>query len=220
MILQEVGRISRRIVQTIARQDGVTLRPGICARYLHGSSRMGVESQYLLTTRFLYNSLRLRQYASISSSTQDTTKPIPSSRWSKHTLTSRDPRRVQASGPDGRVFELLVDDSAVKQLENICRRRNTDNVGLRLTVEGGGCHGYQVLYSVELRGSNDDDITFQRGKARIYIDTISAPLLQGSTLVYKQELIGSSFQVVDNPNAKDSCGCNVSFALKDTDPLE
>lgn len=51
--------------------------------------------------------------------------------------------------------------------------------------------------------------------SNVVIDAISMGLLKGSTVDFATELIGSSFRVVDNPQAKGSgCGCGVSWEAK------
>ncbi|TPX72122.1 hypothetical protein SpCBS45565_g00673 [Spizellomyces sp. 'palustris'] len=84
---------------------------------------------------------------------------------------------------------------------------------LRITVESGGCHGFQ--YKMELTAQmEDDDVVFENDGAKVAVDTISLDLINGSTLDYVEELIGSSFQVVNNPKAESSCGCKTSFNVK------
>ena len=55
---------------------------------------------------------------------------------------------------------------------------------------------------------------YRHGDARVWIDPVTLDMLKGSTLDYVEELIGSSFQIVDNPNAETSCGCKTSFNIK------
>lgn len=59
-----------------------------------------------------------------------------------------------------------------------------------------------------------EDIVFRRGGAEVVVDTASMELLKGATLDYIDEMIGSQFAIVNNPNADASCGCGTSFTLK------
>jgi iron-sulfur cluster assembly accessory protein len=54
---------------------------------------------------------------------------------------------------------------------------------------------------------------FEKEGVKVVVDSISLQFLRGSMVDYVQELIGSTFQVVDNPNAKHSCGCNISYDI-------
>ncbi len=52
-------------------------------------------------------------------------------------------------------------------------------------------------------------------QARVIVDAVSLTLLRGSTIDFATELIGSSFRIVNNPQAVGSgCGCGVSWEAK------
>lgn len=93
------------------------------------------------------------------------------------------------------------------------------NLLLRVTVESGGCHGFQYLMSLTNANSvsADDDIVFEAADgtgAKVVMDEPSLELLKGSKIDYTMELIGSQFKVVGNPAASSSCGCGTSFDIK------
>ncbi|WBW70885.1 mitochondrial [4Fe-4S] cluster assembly and transfer protein Isa2 [Schizosaccharomyces osmophilus] len=111
----------------------------------------------------------------------------------------------------GKPYIIHMGDSAKQQLEKVAAQKQKDTA-LRVVVDGGGCHGYQISFNMDDQIGKEDSV-FVRGKARIVSDSISLPLINGSEIVYTKELIGSSFQLVNNPRAKSSCGCNVSFDL-------
>ena len=82
---------------------------------------------------------------------------------------------------------------------------------LRVSVEGGGCSGFQ--YRFDLVGAPEaDDLIVEREGARVLIDPASLALLGGSEIDFVDELIGASFKI-NNPNATASCGCGTSFSL-------
>lgn len=83
--------------------------------------------------------------------------------------------------------------------------------GLRMAVQGGGCSGftYQVRFDPE---PNARDRVFEFEGVRVFVDPKSLKFLDGTVLDYKEELLQQGF-VFENPNAKSSCGCGVSFSV-------
>ena len=115
------------------------------------------------------------------------------------------------------------------------KKDNNPNLALRIEVQSGGCKGFNYLISLvtipaegdegHLSVVGESDFIFQyfpddatstpsSNGPRIIIDEPSLDLLNGSTVDYTMELIGSQFKVVDNPFAKTSCGCGTSFDIK------
>lgn len=91
------------------------------------------------------------------------------------------------------------------------------DLALRVTVESGGCHGFQYLMFLTdmSKVSSEDDTVFEGGDgAKVVMDEPSLELLKGSKVDYTMELIGSQFKIVDNPLASSSCGCGTSFDIK------
>ena len=105
---------------------------------------------------------------------------------------------------------FTVTERAAERIARILKGEAQESV-LRVSVEGGGCSGFQYRLEVE-RGGTAEDLVIARGGATVVIDPVSLQYLTGSKLDYVDDLIGASFQVV-NPNATASCGCGTSFAL-------
>ena len=84
---------------------------------------------------------------------------------------------------------------------------------LRLRVDGGGCSGFQYKFELDTE-DQEDDIVFEKSGAKLVIDETSLDLVRGSTIDFVEEMISSSFQVVNNPNSESNCGCGASFAPK------
>ena len=82
---------------------------------------------------------------------------------------------------------------------------------LRVSVEGGGCSGFQYKFDVE-HSRTEDDLVIARESAVVLVDPASVPFLAGSEVDFVDDLIGASFRVV-NPNATASCGCGTSFSI-------
>jgi len=83
---------------------------------------------------------------------------------------------------------------------------------LRISVEGGGCSGFQYKFDLVQQTPAEDDLVIQRNQATVLVDSMSAEFMQGSQIDYVDDLIGQSFQI-QNPNAVASCGCGTSFAV-------
>lgn len=82
-------------------------------------------------------------------------------------------------------------------------------------MEGGGCSGFQYIFKMEDEPHNvDEDLTFEKDGAKVVIDQSSFELVKGSTVDFVQEMIRSSFAVVNNPQSESACGCGSSFAAK------
>jgi iron-sulfur cluster assembly accessory protein len=107
--------------------------------------------------------------------------------------------------------------SAVTVTERAARRiaeivaGEADNTMLRISVEGGGCSGFQ--YKFDLVGAKAaDDFVIEREGARVLIDPVSLDYLAGSEIDFVDDLIGAAFKI-NNPQATASCGCGTSFSL-------
>jgi iron-sulfur cluster insertion protein len=82
---------------------------------------------------------------------------------------------------------------------------------LRVSVNGGGCSGFQYGFELEAM-RNDDDLVIERNGATVLIDSTSLVYLNGSQIDFVDDLIGQSFRI-SNPNATSSCGCGTSFSI-------
>ncbi len=82
---------------------------------------------------------------------------------------------------------------------------------LRVSVEGGGCSGFQYKFDFE-QGKADDDLVLVRDGATVLIDPVSVQYMAGAEIDFVDDLIGASFRV-NNPNATASCGCGTSFSI-------
>jgi iron-sulfur cluster assembly accessory protein len=122
--------------------------------------------------------------------------------------------------PDGLGFEALesnmaeasvtISERAARRIGEILKTEG-DGAMLRISVEGGGCSGFQYKFDVE-RAQAEDDLVIARDSAVVLVDPASVPFLAGSEVDFVDDLIGASFRVV-NPNATASCGCGTSFSI-------
>lgn len=105
-------------------------------------------------------------------------------------------------------MSITVHESAVKRIEELRAAQDAPDLRLRITVDGGGCSGFQYLRELT-RDTKDADKVF--GDV-IITDVISLPFLNNAVVKFESGLIGSDF-VIENPNALSGCGCGTSFSV-------
>ncbi|WP_033920816.1 iron-sulfur cluster insertion protein ErpA [Sphingomonas sp. 37zxx] len=82
---------------------------------------------------------------------------------------------------------------------------------LRLSVEGGGCSGFQYRFGLADSADADDTIAETDG-VRLVVDSMSLDLVRGAQVDFVESLGGAAFKV-SNPQAAAGCGCGSSFAI-------
>jgi iron-sulfur cluster insertion protein len=107
--------------------------------------------------------------------------------------------------------DFFITDSAAQRILEILKNEKGAGSGFRIAVLGGGCSGFQYEYDYSAH-MQPDDLVFEHGEAKVFIDEMSFAFLGGATLNYSVDLGGAHFEV-KNPNATAKCGCNNSFAL-------
>jgi len=105
---------------------------------------------------------------------------------------------------------ITVSERAARRIGDILKGEPSGTM-LRVSVEGGGCSGFQYKFDMD-RTKAADDLVISRDGAVILIDPVSVNYMAGSEIDFVDDLIGASFKV-KNPQAKASCGCGTSFAL-------
>ena len=80
-----------------------------------------------------------------------------------------------------------------------------------MSVEGGGCSGFQYRFDL-VKELAPDDLLVERDGARVVVDPISLGFVQGAELDFVDDLIGAQFKV-NNPNVTAACGCGTSFTV-------
>ena len=106
---------------------------------------------------------------------------------------------------------ITLTESAVAKIADILLEENNPQVKLRTFVQGGGCSGFSYGFTLD-EEQNEDDFVIDNNGVVVLIDSMSMQYLQGATIDYKEELMGSSF-TINNPNAQTTCGCGSSFSV-------
>jgi iron-sulfur cluster insertion protein len=106
---------------------------------------------------------------------------------------------------------LQFTPAAAARVAWLANKRGNPALKLRLSVDGGGCSGFQ--YKFDLADTPDaDDTVIETNGVQLLVDQVSLPFLDGCAVDYVESLAGSAFQV-RNPNATSSCGCGTSFSV-------
>src|SRR3954466_12081496 len=85
-----------------------------------------------------------------------------------------------------------------------------ETAGLRVRVVPGGCSGFQYSLNIE-EESRSGDFIVDKGGVKLFVDMFSAQYLNGITIDYTSNMMGSGF-TFENPNATGGCGCGTSFS--------
>lgn len=105
---------------------------------------------------------------------------------------------------------VILTDAAVGKVRELIDAEGDPGLALRMAVRAGGCSGfsYEMFFDSAVE---DGDIVEEFGDVRVVVDPESVERLRGSTLDYRDGLMGAGF-AIENPNVTRSCGCGNSFS--------
>ncbi|MGA7270863.1 MAG: iron-sulfur cluster assembly accessory protein [Acidimicrobiia bacterium] len=114
---------------------------------------------------------------------------------------------IKSNKPQQTVF---LTDNAIAKVGALIAAEGDEQLALRMAVRPGGCSGfsYELFFDSQLE---EGDIVEEFGDVRVVVDSQSAEMIRGSTLDFKDGLMGAGFSI-DNPNTTRTCGCGNSFA--------
>ena len=107
--------------------------------------------------------------------------------------------------------ELNVTPAAAEEVKKFMVNEEDlpETAGLRVRVVPGGCSGFQYSLNIEEESRQGDFVVEEQG-VRLFVDMFSAQYLNGITIDYTSNMMGSGF-TFENPNATGGCGCGSSF---------
>lgn len=103
-----------------------------------------------------------------------------------------------------------ISESAAKRVAAIAARQGKPAI-LRLSVDGGGCAGFQYVFGLA-DTVEDGDVICERDGVTLVVDEVSLDLVRGGRVDFVESLGGAAFKV-ENPNAASGCGCGSSFSV-------
>jgi iron-sulfur cluster assembly protein len=122
-------------------------------------------------------------------------------------VTNSKAEKVASGGESKPVW---VTEKAAVQIRKIAEGEGKAGFGLRISVQAGGCAGHSYQMDFEEQPDKDDVVIEAHGIKVFYSSELDS-LIHGTTIDYREALQGAGF-VMQNPNAKTSCGCGQSFA--------
>mgnify|MGYP001550921837 CR=1 FL=1 len=106
-------------------------------------------------------------------------------------------------------LDLSLTEAARSRISQMLTN-DANNDFLRISVMGGGCSGMQYGFDLD-NEKTEYDLSYTEDGINIIVDAFSRTYMIGASLDYQEGLMGSRF-IINNPNAKTTCGCGGSFS--------
>ena len=106
--------------------------------------------------------------------------------------------------------DIALTTAAAARVGAIAARQGKAAI-LRLSVDGGGCSGFQDQFGLADAPEPADTVAETDG-VRLVVDPISLDLVRGAQVDFVESLGGAAFKV-ENPQAASGCGCGSSFSI-------
>lgn len=104
---------------------------------------------------------------------------------------------------------IQMTETAISKVNEILSQQEPQPKGLRLSVVGGGCSGFQYSMAFENNQLPLDKV-FHYDGLQVYVDQASLLYLDNCRVDYVETMEGAGFKF-DNPNVTSTCGCGSSF---------
>ncbi|GKX50091.1 iron-sulfur cluster insertion protein ErpA [Budvicia aquatica] len=112
---------------------------------------------------------------------------------------------------DSTALPLQFTDTAANKVKALIADENNPELKLRVYITGGGCSGFQYGFTFDEK-VNEGDMIIEKQGVSLVVDPMSLQYLVGGAVDYTEGLEGSRF-IIQNPNAKSTCGCGSSFSV-------
>ena len=107
---------------------------------------------------------------------------------------------------------LQITSSAIRELKRIQSNNQESDIPLKISVLSGGCSG--LFYELKFqKPSSPEDKSIAIDEIKILIDSNTSKYIEELKIDYAEDLMGGGFRFY-NPQAKNICGCGISFTLE------
>ena len=130
--------------------------------------------------------------------------------------STHQPKLSTEERPSQRTEALVFTQAAACKVKSLIEEEENPKLNLRVYITGGGCSGFQYGFTFDEMINEEDRIVTQQLPeiVRLLIDPMSFPYLKGAEIDYREDIQGAQF-IIRNPNAKTTCGCGSSFAMRE-----
>jgi iron-sulfur cluster insertion protein len=107
---------------------------------------------------------------------------------------------------------MKLTKAAAERIRDLIIEENEPTLkGLRVALRGGGCNGFEYMFTFE-NTIDEGDFVFEAADVKLIVDYMSMEYLNEATLDYVEKPFESRF-IISNPNIKSSCGCGSSVGF-------
>lgn len=108
--------------------------------------------------------------------------------------------------------QFFITDNAALKISDLLADESTSEseMYLRISITGGGCSGFEYVFSFDDERNEDEDFVFEKNGAKVLIDYLSFQYLANAEVDFVQTPMKTAFSI-SNPNATTTCGCGSSF---------
>ena len=108
---------------------------------------------------------------------------------------------------------IEITENAAAQIHKMLAKRGSAETGLRVGVKAGGCSGFEYVFGWETRAERGRlGVRGRRTARRSSSIRGASGCSTAPVLDYDTSLLSKGF-VFNNPHAKSTCGCGVSFSV-------
>jgi len=122
---------------------------------------------------------------------------------------------MEATTPttDDATQPLVITERAAREFRHIVQQKGlAEETGMRISVKGGGCSGFEYQIDIESNRADEFDIENVQHGVRVVVDMKSEFYMAGTTIDFSDSLMERKF-TFENPMASGTCGCGSSFSI-------
>jgi iron-sulfur cluster assembly protein len=107
---------------------------------------------------------------------------------------------------------IEITQNAAAHIRRMLAKRGAGETGLRIGVKAGGCSGFEYTFGWDRTPRADDLVVESPDGSKVFVDPRSLRFLDGTVVDYDTSLLSKGF-ILNNPHAKNTCGCGASFGV-------